>query len=45
MAYVKIGWPDSQELMDEEDFAENSVATDEAGAYLVNEDWLEEIGW
>lgn len=45
MAHVKIGWPDSQELMAEEGFAENSIATDESGAYLVDEEWLAEIGW
>ena len=45
MAYVRIGWLDSQELMGEEGFEENCVATEESGEFLVDEDWLDEIGW
>ena len=46
MGWVKIGWPESQEIMslcDEEGYDENVVATSESGCYLVNEDWLEEF--
>lgn len=46
MGWVKIGWPESQEIMslcDEEGYDENVVATAESGCYLVNENWLEEI--
>ena len=46
MAWVKIGWPESQEIMslcDEEEYDENVIATEESGCYLVNEDWLEEF--
>ena len=40
MAYVKVCWPDSQEIMSWDGFDENSVALPEPGAYLVDEDWL-----
>jgi hypothetical protein len=43
MAYIKIGFPEVQELMEEEDFMDNAVATNEPGVYLVDEDWLDEF--
>ena len=46
MGWVRIGWPESQEIMslcDEEGYDENVIATEESGCYLVNEDWLEEF--
>lgn len=46
MAWIRIGFPDSQEIMslcDEEGYEDNVIATAESGCYLVNEDWLEEF--
>ncbi len=49
--YVVVTWPDSQQLMDKEGFAENSyLVNDEQGledfgssAYFVDEDWLDSV--
>jgi len=42
MAYVKMDWTEIQPLMGEEGFEENCIATEKAGVYLVDEDWLNE---
>jgi hypothetical protein len=49
--YVVVTWPNSQELMDKEGFAENSyLVNDEQGledfgssAYFVDEEWLDSV--
>lgn len=46
MAWIKIDWPESQNLLDlveEKGYYDNVIAANESGSYLVNEDWLEEV--
>jgi hypothetical protein len=48
--YVIIGWPEIQELMNEDDFEENSTLIEPNAAmgiddctYLVDKEWLEAL--
>ena len=48
--YEIIGWPDIQDIMDEEGFEENSALIDEnenigigSSTYLVDKGWLKSI--
>lgn len=42
MAWIKVDWTEIQSVMDEPDFDEHCVGTEQAGVYLVDEDWLYE---
>lgn len=50
--YILVEWPESQSLMDYEDFEDHScLVNDESwldqygpASYFVEEDWLKEIG-
>jgi hypothetical protein len=48
--YVIVGWPEIQELMNEDDFEENSTLLEPNSAmgigectYLVDKEWLEAL--
>ena len=48
--YVIIGWPDIQDIMDEEDFEENATLIEPndsmgigSSTYLVDKEWLETL--
>ena len=48
--YVIIGWPDIQDIMDEEGFEENATLIEpndsmgiSSSTYLVDKEWLESL--
>ena len=43
MSYKYIGFPESQELMEYDDFMDHAVSANEPGAYLVDSDWLDSL--
>ena len=45
MAWIKIDWPESQnilDLVDEKGYYDNVIAANESGSYLVNDDSLQQ---
>lgn len=49
--YEVIGWPEIQEIMDEEGFGENATLIEpnenmgiDSSTYLVDKEWLESLG-